>query len=57
MRDHYENEKLIKQCLFSLWAHIAGQSSELATTKLVALKECKEKKRKEITNGYWKIWT
>ena len=39
MRDHYENNKLIKEGLFSLWAYIIGQSSDLANTKLKALNE------------------
>ena len=46
MRYHHENEKIIKEVLFSTWSCIVGQSSELATTKLKVLNEYKERENK-----------
>ena len=46
MRDFCENERLIKEGLFSLQPFVVGELSDLVSTKLKAIKEFKEKEKK-----------
>ena len=46
MRDYFEDEKLAKEGKFSLWSRLARQASDLAITKIKALKQHKENEKK-----------